>query len=62
MAVNTQFGNFKESLDYLRKSGIYLIPPPPKEYYTLSEIDLAQRVLLPNLFNLVGIRAFDLPY
>ena len=62
MAINSKFGDFCDHMDFFKNNGIALIPASPKEYYILSEIDLAQRLLLPTLFKLVGVEAFDLPY
>lgn len=62
MAVNSKYGDFLDHMNFFREKKIALIPPPHKEYYNLTEIDLAQRILLPSLFKMVGIEAFDLPY
>lgn len=40
MHINTEFGDLKEHLGYLKNAGLHLIPPAPDLYYELSEIDL----------------------
>jgi hypothetical protein len=62
MAVNTEIGEVRDHLLKLNLDGIKLIPKAPHEYYRLSEIDLSQRVVLPTLFLMHNIDAFDLPY
>lgn len=62
MAVNQKFGDISDHLRRMLNDGIQLIPGPPEGYYKLSEIDLAQRVVLPSLFKLEGIDAFEVPY
>lgn len=62
MCVNTKFGDISFHLENLAKKGVKLIPAPPKLYYEFSEIDLSQRLLIPEFFKLVGLDAFALPY
>lgn len=58
MAVNTEIGEVRDHLNRLNLEGIKLIPSPPHEYYVLSEIDLAERVVLPTLFHMHKLDAF----
>lgn len=62
MSVNTKFGDISYHLQNFKSKGVRLIPGPPALYYELSEIDLSQRALLPKLFELAGVTAWDLPY
>jgi len=62
MAVNQKYGDISEHLLRLKKYGLQLIPPPPAEYYRLSEIDLSQRLVLPSLLRMMKYDAFELPY
>lgn len=62
MAVNQKYGDISEHLLRLKKHGLQLIPPPPEEYYRLSEIDLSQRLVLPSLLRMMRYDAFELPY
>ena len=38
-----------------------MIPSPPEAYYTLTEVDLSQRIILIDLFKLFGIDMYSLP-
>lgn len=62
MSVNTNFGDISYHLENLKKNKVRLIPAPPDLYYELSEVDLGQRVLLPKLFELAGVDAWELPF
>ena len=62
MAVNQKYGDISVHLERLKNHGLTLIPPPPMEYYRLSEVDLSQRLVLPTLFRLEKYDVFQLPY
>ncbi len=62
MAVNQKYGDISVHLERLKNHGLNLIPPPPMEYYKLSEVDLSQRLVLPTLFRLEHYDVFQMPY
>lgn len=62
MFINPEFGDIKDHVNSYRDNGIPIMPSADKIYYERTEVDLAQRVIIPDLFKANGLDPFTFPY